>query len=246
MMAWETSLAEVVCERHERACIALGSRRVCPACLEERAEPWRARHGRMAAHFEREDLERRMRDARIPSRYQDARFETLRLRDGSEAAMGRLYGAMERYCEGFATYRERRTGFLFVGAPGTGKTHLACAMIRALVEKGFAARYLSMPAFTHEVRAAYKDRAQTTQGLIEPCVRVDFLVVDEIDLHGASEADYQLLYEIVNARYIAGRHPVLALSNRSREYLMKDLNERIVSRILGEHPENAFNWPTFR
>lgn len=243
--AWETSLAKL-CEVHGVALIELGSRVLCPQCLDHMTLARRhvaARHD----EAEREEMiRRRLVQSKIPPRYHHASFESLKLSPGHEDRMKRLYAAMSRYCEDFATFRDRRTGFLFVGEPGTGKTHLACTMAIELIKRGYKARYISMPSLTLEIRASYKDRNVSVQGLIQDLVHADFLVVDEIDLHGASDADYQVLYEIINARYVAGGRPVLALSNRTKDFLMKDLNERIISRILGEYPENNFNWPAFR
>lgn len=234
------------CAIHGAALLQMGSRSLCPHCLDEMNAGRRQLASRHAEAKREEQFRRRMTASRIPPRYHHATFDTLKLAAGHEERMQRLYAAMTRYCDGFETFRDRRNGFLFVGDPGTGKTHLACTMAIELIKKGYKARYISMPSLTLEIRASYKDRTLSVQGLIQDLVHADFLVVDEIDLHGASDADYQVLYEIINARYVAGGRPVLALSNRNKDFLMKDLNERIISRILGEYPENNFNWPAFR
>lgn len=234
------------CAIHGVPFVHLGSRSLCPHCLDQMTASRRQTAARHAQEEAEEQLRRRLVSSRIPPRYHHAAFDALKLAVGHEERMQRLHAAMARYCEAFETFRDRRTGFLFVGEPGTGKTHLACTMAIELIKKGYKARYISMPSLTLEIRASYKDRTISVQGLIQDLVHADFLVVDEIDLHGASDADYQVLYEIINARYVAGGRPVLALSNRSKDFLMKDLNERIISRILGEYPENNFNWPAFR
>lgn len=152
---------------------------------------------------------------------------------------------LENYCADFARQREVRTGFLFTGPPGTGKTHLACAMVYALLAKGFSARYLSLPAFTRNLRATYS-RQGATESLVQGLIGSDFLVLDELDLHGTSDTDYNTLYDIVNSRYERGLAPILGISNRSLDRLTVDLDERIVSRILGPTKPIIFDWPNHR
>lgn len=237
-----------VCLTHGTALIEFGSKWACPDCLDAQSATRRASYGKVQQLWEQQGLQRRLRASGVPPMYQHGAFADLRLpgSDGDADYARRLYGAMERYCADFARTRAKRTGFLFVGGPGTGKTHLACTMAVRLMQEGFDTRYTSLPSLTIEVRASYKDRSLSVQAILADLIHADLLIIDEIDLHGASDADYQMLYEVINARYVKGDHPTIALSNRDREYLAADLNDRILSRLLGEYPENFFNWPPFR
>lgn len=190
----------------------------------------------------------RLRAAGIPGIFARADLESLG--NTGHPQYERVIKALRRYCEQFERFRTQRTGFLFTGGAGTGKTSIACAMAKRLIERGYTARYLSLTTFTFEVRATYganaSDTRESVKSMLERTAAVDLLILDEIDLHGTSMSDFQMLYELINARYSAGNLPVIAISNRPKSFLVKDLGDRLVSRILGSSAEIDFTWPSFR
>lgn len=188
------------------------------------------------------EFEARIQSAGVPRAFANADFDSWQ---GVTDRARRICGVLKGYCKDFDQQRAGRTGFLFTGLPGTGKTHLACAMVFALVKAGFSARYESLPAFTRALRASYA-RPGSTESLLQRLISADFLVLDELDLHGSSDTDYNTLYDIVNSRYERGSAPTLAISNRSLERLTVDLDSRITSRILGPTSPIIFDWSNRR
>lgn len=230
------------CSEHNRDLVQLGERDVCPACLAAGSrdaagmlEEARARQAHAA-------LRRRTADAAIPLGFRDCRFENFVAATPRAEQIGTVLAS---YVERFASQREARTGFLFTGAPGTGKTHLACAMVNGIVQAGYRATYASLPRLTAELRATF-GKVGGTQSVLDRLIEVDFLVIDEIDLHGQSDHDYNTLYDIVNQRYERPGFPTLAVSNRPLERIVADLDERVVSRILGSSKPVQFDWPSRR
>lgn len=240
------SPSDDVCSMHARTRVIIAGRPVCPQCLADRNELKRARARALEQKRAAQSLVGRVRATGVPPMYANADLAQLARPAAEVRAAAHVFHGAQQFCKKFDTLRLARTGFLFTGAPGTGKSHLACAMINALVAYGYSARYRSLPALTQHVRATYKGGRETTQSIIADLAGCDFLVLDEIDLHGASDTDYQLLYEIVNARYTRGNAPTLAISNQPTRFLAKDLGERVLSRIMGAHREIAFTWPSYR
>lgn len=220
----------------------LGTELVCSACLAEASAPTLERMVDMAQRGEARLKQSRLAAAGIPASFSRSTFESWSSPTERASRVGQVLG---RYCSDFARQRVARTGFIFTGPPGTGKTHLACAMVSALIENGFAARYLSLPAFTRAIKASYSKAGQT-DALLRGAIECDFLVLDEIDLHGTTDTDYTVLYDVINGRYERGGCPTLAISNRSRDHLIVDLDARIVSRILGGSEPIVFDWPSRR
>ncbi|ART57155.1 hypothetical protein CBP36_19810 (plasmid) [Acidovorax carolinensis] len=231
-----------VCTKHQTPMVRLGSGMECLACLAEVSAPARQRAIEFQSAVQAEKVRKRSREAAIPVGFQQCSFANF---DASTPRAQQIAAAMSNYADNFATQRSIRTGFVFIGVPGNGKTHMACAMAQAIINRGFSAAYASLPRFTRELRSTYGRRG-ASDALTDRLIEADFLVLDEIDLHGSSDSDYNLLYDIVNARYESNSRPILAISNRSLDHLINDLDERVISRILGATKPIVFDWPSKR
>lgn len=229
----------MVCEKHQRDLVKLGQQFLCPACVAQGATKTRFAMESSIARMRQGEVDARVVASGIPDRFIDSSFESFYPPTPRSAQVAQ---ALRNYVANFEEQRALRTGFIFTGGPGTAKTHLACAMALALLDLGYTARYISMPRLTLEIRRSYKSGSGTTADIISSLIECDFLVLDEIDLHGASDNDYQVLYEIINSRYELGNQPTLALSNRPLSDLTVDLNERLVTRLLAGTQPIVFNW----
>lgn len=229
------------CSLHGISMRVLGSKTFCPACAASLTEPLLDAYQRSRSHMAQAEFEARILVSGVPALFAGATFDNF-VADGPRAAQ--VAQALKNYSTHFATQRARRSGFVLTGPTGVGKTHLACAMLHEVMSQGFSGRYVSLPRLTFEVRRTYKstDSQDTVSSLIADLVNCDLLVLDEIDLHGSSDSDYQMLYEIINGRYEAGGKPTVALSNRSASDLTADLHERVMSRILCGTNPIVCNW----
>jgi DNA replication protein DnaC len=230
------------CAEHHTEMSQLGEKSVCFACLGKASEGASQLWASFGERTANAALATRLRDANIPPEVDGKSFADF-VAETDRAT--KMVQALSEYASTFATSRIKRKGFLFIGAPGTAKTHLACAMVRTIVEAGFRAAYASLPRLTRDLRAAYSlgRNGGNVEELLRKLTAMDFLVLDEIDLHGSSDNDYNTLYDIINTRYERVGFPTLAISNRPLDHLSKDLDERVVSRILAGTSPIAFDWP---
>jgi DNA replication protein DnaC len=56
-----------------------------------------------------------------------------------------------------------KPGLLFIGWPGTGKTHLAVAALRALVSRGFQGTFYDFQSLLYSIRAGYNEASGASE-----------------------------------------------------------------------------------
>lgn len=123
-----------------------------------------------------------------------------------------------------STYAEQPAGWLaLVGPVGSGKSHLAAAVANAYGERGEVA-YASTPAMLRYIRAGFADR--TADARLEDLIAVDLLVLDDIGAEQLTGWSEPLVYDLLNARYLAER-PTVLTTNLTRD----ELPPRIASRM---------------
>lgn len=126
------------------------------------------------------------------------------------------------------------------GEKGTGKTHLAAAIVRELVlDKTPRHRrsvvddigWISVPDLLLEIRGAFRDHSERSEGdIIEQYSDYKLLVLDDLGAEKTTEWSLQTLYTIIDRRYREERQTIIT-SNLSLDELADKLDDRIASRL---------------
>jgi len=123
--------------------------------------------------------------ANIPLLYRNASFDNFDRRQDNPVTRGDLGQAMSLvrgYVREFPTVPQ--PGLLFIGAPGTGKTHLAVAALRGLIAKGFEGIFFDFQTLLNHIRSGY-DQASGTMDreAYRTALDAEILVLDDLGAH---------------------------------------------------------------
>lgn len=157
----------------------------------------------------RDDLSARlMSTARIPPRFARSELETFEPdTDSQREALRRA----RTFVEQFPVVDK---GLLFHGPYGVGKTHLAVAILKAVVRKcGATCYFFETPELLRQVRNTYNNAVDETEmGVLAPVLKAELLVLDDLGSEKTSEWVQETLGLVVNTRYNA-RRPTILTSN---------------------------------
>jgi DNA replication protein DnaC len=93
-------------------------------------------------------------------------------------------------------------GLLFLGPCGVGKTHLAVATIKALINRGISCLFYDFRDLLKEIQDSYNPISQMTElKVLEPVYDADVLVLDELGASKPTDWVRDTMTQIINTRY---------------------------------------------
>jgi DNA replication protein DnaC len=122
------------------------------------------------------------------------------------------------------------TGLYLFGGVGTGKTHLAVGVLRALTERrGFCGTFASARSFVMRCQTAFRNR-ESAEDIVNELLRgMRLLILDDLGSEKVTDYARQSLLHLVGECYDRGVTLIIT-SNVGLEELNK-IDERIASRI---------------
>jgi DNA replication protein DnaC len=139
---------------------------------------------------------------------------------------------VENYLKSWEENREFGKGLYFCGGVGTGKTHLAVAVMNELMQrKRVPSLFVTVPEFLDNLREAYMIPGRDLDEWMDTVKNADLLVLDDLGSERPTEWVRERLFVIVNHRYREVL-PTLFTSNIGPRDLATQLGERTASRII--------------
>lgn len=135
--------------------------------------------------------------ARIPPRFRQCDFHNYYPKNDSQF-----------FAHSFASrlvndYPAVEAGLLFMGSVGVGKTHLAIAVLKELIEKkGVACLFYESGSLLKAIQDSYNPVSETSEmRVLAPVYQAEVLVLDELGATVPTNWVRDTLYQIINTRY---------------------------------------------
>ena len=139
--------------------------------------------------------------------------------------------------------------FYISGHPGCGKTHLCTAICRRLLGQNIPVRYFLWREDGPKLKTMVNNDADGYDRLMKEFVDVPVLYIDDFFKGKVTDADMNLAFALINARYNRRRKTRTIFSSERSIAEIRKLDEafggRIAERADGyilNAPNNAINW----
>lgn len=147
--------------------------------------------------------ERRLEDrANIPPLYQSASVDNFVLPTDNPTArtgLGTVVLTVRAYVREFPNFA--RPGMLFIGPPGTGKTHLATAALRGLISRGFEGVFYDFRNLLDRIRSGYDQTSGTMdKEAYRTALETDVVVLDDLGAHRVTDWVEDTITSIITHR----------------------------------------------
>ena len=221
----------VTCPRHGdyvATIVRRGDREIvqpCPRCDTDTA----SRQARLTDGQRR--LEERFGHCGIPPRYWGKGFDRYAV-SPSNAHQAWALKVSRAYAERFEQMRATGRCMIFTGGPGTGKTHLACAILAAILGQGYTGMFTSVSETLRLIRSTYHPSSIRTEvEVFDGFVAPDLLVMDEVGVGiGDDTKRRAMLFDVFDARYRALK-PTLLIGNLTPSEMDAYLGPAVMDRL---------------
>lgn len=163
----------------------------------------------------RSRVERMLAAARIPPRYHHCAFTNFDVYpEGGGPRLEPLWkalGVLQDYQRAYPLIEGQ--GLLLVGDPGAGKTHLAVALLKGLIEKGAEGMFVDYQEMLKRIQVSYDPTALTAERhIIRPILDAEVLLIDDLGANRITGWVEDTVNYILNHRYNE-KKPTLLTSN---------------------------------
>jgi len=214
----------------------------CPACKVDAEHERVAEIARAAAASKIAEMEAMLATTAIPARFIGRSFDNYQVTcEGQAKALARC----KHFVENFEQLAARGQSMVFSGDVGTGKSHLAAAILQALLPAHVGV-YVTVSDLFRMVRDTWRQGStkSETQVLAE-LADIPLLVIDEVGLQRNTAEDHNLFFDIIDRRY-RDKRPTILMTNEDKDGLKACVGDRVFDRLRETSRWVSFDWKSSR
>lgn len=165
---------------------------------------------------------RAVRQAAIPRLYENSTLDNFIVDPNSdEPSLGKARYTGRKFIGAYPV-ETRGKGLLITGSVGTGKTHLAVGILKALIDtRGAEGLFCHYHELIKQVQNSFNPAVKATEmQVLEPILNVEVLVLDELGATKPSDWVFDTISHILNTRYNENRTTIITTNYRNQPPLL--------------------------
>jgi DNA replication protein DnaC len=170
---------------------------ICEICFGTGVEVVSGKGARPCSCRASDSKQRSLAAARIPARYSSCSLDNFKSQPNSSQNIAFRYA-----CRLVLDYPGVDRGLLFMGPVGVGKTHLAVAILKGLIQKGVPCLFYESGSLLKQIQDSYNPISNTSElRVLAPVYQAEVLVLDELGSTIPTDWVRDTIYQIINTRY---------------------------------------------
>jgi DNA replication protein DnaC len=169
--------------------------------------------------------------AKIPIRYQSCEFDNFHSQHSTQEAAKEMARNYADYYPMLDDEIFQEGSLLLSGGTGRGKTHLAVAVLKRLLQKGIPCLFVDFHELLAEIRNTYDPLSQSSEfQILQPVLNTEVLLLDDLGSQRMSEWVQDTVFHIINLRY-SQKKVLIVTTNLGMEPSRKGSDETLQDRL---------------